>query len=536
LIYLGLGSNIGDRAFYIRQALVLLESKLVHIEKISSFYETAPVGVTDQRDFLNIVAAVSTPHSPLNLLDLCLGIEQELGRVRTKKWGPRTVDIDILLFHEKVIQQERLIIPHPYLHERRFALAPLAEIAGDTPIVQGYSATQLLANLADDSIVRRLHVVAKIMFMTVPIGAGHMRAAQAVEQAVNELAKKEENCITTVQYNLFDFLPQKLMKRILSIYLVMLSKCPRIYGSLYDWGNESSLALLGRNLFNRFIAWRMRRAVLECQPDMIVCSHASAAGVASQLIHKKVYQVPLVAVVTDFVVHRLWIYPEVTHYFVALQKLKQYLIDHAIQADQISVTGIPIDLKFENRTDCNILQQKFKLDPAVFTILIMGGGQGLFPLVKLVQLIDNLDFSVQIIVVAGNNTAAFEQLHKLKLKAEHRLIVYGFVNIVHELMAVADVLITKPGGLTAAEALAAQLPLLIYHPIPGQEQANTQYLLAEGAAVLADNLAELEQCLICFFEKHTNQSNKAPQQRDVQNHAARQIATEILQLLDKSSK
>ncbi|MBU2702026.1 2-amino-4-hydroxy-6-hydroxymethyldihydropteridine diphosphokinase [Sporomusaceae bacterium BoRhaA] len=535
MIYLGLGSNMGDRAFYIRQALILLESKQVHIEKISSFYETAPVGVTDQRDFLNIVAAVSTSYGPLNLLEICLGIEQALGRVRTRKWGPRTVDIDILLYHEEAIQQERLIIPHPYLHERRFVLAPLAEIAGDTPIVQGYSATQLLNKLVDDSIVRRLSVVAKIMFMTVPIGAGHMRAAQAVEQAVNELAKKENSCITTVQYNLFDFLPQKLTNKVLSIYLAMLSWCPSVYGGLYEWGNESALALLGRNLFNRFIAWRMRRAVLDFRPDMIVCSHASAAGVASQLIRKKVYQVPIVAVVTDFVVHRFWIYSEVTHYFVALEKLKQYLVDHAIQTEQISVTGIPIDLSFENPMDRNILQQKIKLNPAVFTVLIMGGGQGAFPLVKLVQLIDSLDFPVQIIVVAGNNTAAFEQLNQLKLKVQHQLTVYGFVNIVHELMAVADLLITKPGGLTTAEALAAQLPLLIYHPIPGQEQANTQHLLDEGAAMLAENLTELKQCLV-RFEKHFSRPKKVQQQKGGQNHAARQIATKILQLLNKFSK
>jgi len=131
LIYLGLGSNLGDRKKVLRKCRELLGEYNFSLTACSSLYETPPWGQTDQPGFINQVVAGEYPGTPLELLGVALDIERACGRVRLEHWGPRTLDIDVLLFGERTIQSQRLTVPHPYLHERGFVLVPLAELAPD---------------------------------------------------------------------------------------------------------------------------------------------------------------------------------------------------------------------------------------------------------------------------------------------------------------------------------------------------------------------------------------------------------------------
>lgn len=128
LVYLSLGSNVGDREKHLRDAIARLGS-VGRILSVSSFYETEPVDVTDQAWFLNCAVALETSVVPERLMTLLLDIEREMGRRRTHEKGPRTIDIDILLFGDKILDSPELTIPHPAMHRRRFVLEPLAEIA-----------------------------------------------------------------------------------------------------------------------------------------------------------------------------------------------------------------------------------------------------------------------------------------------------------------------------------------------------------------------------------------------------------------------
>lgn len=133
--YLGLGANLGDRKNQLDQAIEQLNhTKGIRIEKISSLYETAPIGYVDQPPFYNQVVKIQTSLSSDDLLENLLRIEQELYRVRTFRWGPRTIDIDLLLYEDCIINRANLIVPHPRMTERAFVLIPLLEIAGDLVI------------------------------------------------------------------------------------------------------------------------------------------------------------------------------------------------------------------------------------------------------------------------------------------------------------------------------------------------------------------------------------------------------------------
>jgi len=149
MILIGLGSNLGDRKENIITAIQnLSEHKDIKIEKISSLYETKPMDVMAQPDFLNGVICIITNLTPNKLLEVCLNVENQMGRVRQRRWGPRNIDIDILIYDDRVIMEEALCIPHPRLHERSFVLVPLQEIAGDVPIYQGQTPDELLNKIA----------------------------------------------------------------------------------------------------------------------------------------------------------------------------------------------------------------------------------------------------------------------------------------------------------------------------------------------------------------------------------------------------
>jgi 2-amino-4-hydroxy-6-hydroxymethyldihydropteridine diphosphokinase len=154
MIILGLGSNLGEREKNIIAAIEALKRHPdIVIDKVSALYETEPVGVKEQPGFLNAVVSIKTQLPPLELLEICLGVERDLGRIRKERWGPRNIDIDILLYDDMTVELDRLILPHPRLHERHFVLVPLQEIAADVPVYQGMSATELLQINADTSMV-----------------------------------------------------------------------------------------------------------------------------------------------------------------------------------------------------------------------------------------------------------------------------------------------------------------------------------------------------------------------------------------------
>jgi 2-amino-4-hydroxy-6-hydroxymethyldihydropteridine diphosphokinase len=158
LCYLLLGSNLGDRKSIIMQAVGLLEDQLGKLIAKSALYETAAWGKTDQPVFLNQAIAIETSLSALKVLEIALKIEKDLGRIRKEKWGERTIDIDVILFGDKIIDEgEKLQVPHPHMHNRKFVMAPMAEIAPNLihPIFND-TILNIFENINDPLTVKKL--------------------------------------------------------------------------------------------------------------------------------------------------------------------------------------------------------------------------------------------------------------------------------------------------------------------------------------------------------------------------------------------
>jgi processive 1,2-diacylglycerol beta-glucosyltransferase len=335
----------------------------------------------------------------------------------------------------------------------------------------------------------------KVLFISAPVGAGHIKAAQSIAAAI---CKKHDH-VETKLANIFDFFNAYVGKNILSIYLKILAIFPQLYGMMYGWGNESSLALVGRQIVSRYLAKRMEKYILSYNPDVIVCTHATPAGIVSSLIKDKKLNIPVVVVVTDFVVHRLWVYPEIQHYIVANEKMGEFLNEHGINNNCVKVIGIPVDEKFLELPVKEKVISDLQFSSQVKTILIMGGGAGLLPMDEILLCCENIGISLQIIVVAGNNKDIYKKLKNLQPMLHNKVKVLGYVSYVNELMAISDLIISKPGGMTCAETLCTGIPMLIYRPIPGQEVANTNYLIEHQVALCADSLHDVQAIVKKLF-------------------------------------
>lgn len=331
----------------------------------------------------------------------------------------------------------------------------------------------------------------KVLFMSAPIGAGHIRAAQAV----SHMLKTTNSGCQTELCNVFDFFHPAIGQAILKSYLKILDIFPQAYGTMYSWGNQSRMALLGRDLVSRFLARRLADYISDFQPSVIVCTHATPAGLVAWCKKNALLTVPAVAIVTDFVTHRLWVYPEFDHYFVAHTGMVDYLGKYGIARESVTVTGIPVSLEFSQPTDRNQILNKLTLFQDRKTILIMGGGAGVLPMDSILEMCMEIDKPLQYIAIAGNNRQLYRKLMRFAATAKQPVRVLGYIDNVHEIMSAADLLISKPGGMSVSEALALGVPLVIYRPIPGQEEANTRYLLARRAALRADSLPELKAIL-----------------------------------------
>ena len=383
----------------------------------------------------------------------------------------------------------------------------------------------------------------KILILSAPIGSGHRMAAAALEEALLRLENVE-----VVQGNVFDFFPSVIGKAFLKLYETILAVCPGLYALSYRWSNQGGGSLWMRNLLNGILLRLGKCFIEEVKPVAVFSTHATPTGILS--LYKQKYDTGLWlgVVVTDFTVHRWLVCPGVDAYFVADEKLFGE-IDSASERSETQPAlygwGIPVRGRFTEEQELSAVRRearsRFGWPADAFVCLLAGGGGGMLPMEEIVRSLRNEKFKeIYVVAVTGHNDGLHKKLEPLqkefsKNQTEEsvcRLAVLGFTDEMPRLMQAADVVITKAGGVSLAECLECGANILIYHPLPGQEQGNTAFLQQEYGAAAVTDLRQLDAYL--EREMHVSLPERLQKQKErKQRYGHRAAAGRIAELTDK---
>lgn len=323
--------------------------------------------------------------------------------------------------------------------------------------------------------------------------SGHHSASLAVEKAIKILSPDAEVLnINTLNYT------NPVWERIINrAYMSVVKNTPELWDYLYDNPKVLKNTRKIREMIHRAHTEKLKNLFDEFRPDVVACTQAYPCGMVAD--YKKTFNLnlPLVGILTDYAPHSYWVYDNVDAYIVPSDETGQKLVRDGVLEERIRLLGIPIDPKYVARPDKDSMKQKLNLDPRLPVILIMGGGQGLGPIKKILLAMDRLKADFQALVVAGTNKKLFRWIEKRRFKK--KVFPFGYIDFIENLMDISTLIVTKPGGVTTAEALAKNLPMIIINPLPGQEMMNTKFLLNKGVALKTDDenkLAELISWLL----------------------------------------
>lgn len=333
--------------------------------------------------------------------------------------------------------------------------------------------------------------VDRILVLSVKAGAGHLRAAQAVTHAIRERFPNVE----VVSADALEYTNAAFRKGYTEGYETLVRNLPsvweRIYESLETKPADSNAKKLA-TLWSRLNTKHLLMFVENFKPDVIACTHFLPAEVLGAQRAKGKLRAPVYTILTDYDIHSMWIQEGVTGYFVASSEMAHALREKGIGTASVEVSGIPILPEFAREyPPRETMRQTLGLNPAQRTVLVAAGGFGMMSADDAVKLLAGHLPEAQFLAVAGRNAELEKRLKKLARAYKGRVKPFGFVDNMHELMAASDVAVSKSGGLTTSECLAMGLPMLVFNPIPGQEERNAIYLLEHGAGLWTRTPAQM---------------------------------------------
>jgi len=329
----------------------------------------------------------------------------------------------------------------------------------------------------------------RIAILTLSVGSGHVQAAKVIERALDDGAEPVE--VRT--FDAIELARQWFLWLYVQPYWWMLRHAPGIWRRLFERRQK-------RRHRSTAPMWIFRRGCVEVlrqlkafSPHLIIATEIGAAEIAALGKREGWFNAPILAVQTDLETEHPWAQREIDIYCVATERARAQFIEWGISPNRILVCGIPIDPAFALPFDRPELLRALGLDVNRPVVLVMGGGMGPAPLDEIVQSLEKCRLPLQVLVVAGQDLAMRARLEALHGKIALSLFTFGWSDNVPELMAAANLLITKPGGVTTAEALAAGLPMILTHPIPGPEEGQIRYLEQNGVGFRAMSLEDIPQ-------------------------------------------
>ena len=329
----------------------------------------------------------------------------------------------------------------------------------------------------------------RVLVLSASYGSGHNAAAQSVAAALTAAGASVRvvDHFRDLVHPLFDGVTR-------GVYGALLRHAPALWGLGYGLGDRMASDSPWACGVTRLGARGLRRLLDALAPDAIVTVHATPAVVLATLAREGRRMPPHTTVVTDFVAHSQWIAPRVDRYCVAAEEVKHEFVARGIAADRVVVTGVPVRADFEAPLDPQGARQALGLSPDLPVVLAMAGAQGSFGrLTDVARALTRLGTPVQGIVLAGHDHRLAEEIRRVT--AGRTLRTLGFVADVRRYMEAADLLVSKAGGMTLAEAMAAEVPLLTYGSLPGQERRNERFASRVGVALVARRRRDLGRAL-----------------------------------------
>ena len=370
-----------------------------------------------------------------------------------------------------------------------------------------------------------------VLILSASAGAGHVRAAQAIEKAFVQMgAARKVRHVDTLDYTNVVF--RKLYSE---AYLEMVNSAPEVLGWLYDyldqpWKNQRRRLALDRLNTRPFV-----KLLEQYQPEITVCTHFLPAEIISWLRAEGRLASPQAIVVTDLDIHAMWLCPHYERYFVALEETRAHMARLGIPAKKVIVSGIPIDPIFGEVKDKVEMRRKHGLKPDRTTIMLSAGGFGSDSIENILSSLLELQHEAQVVAISGRNEELRQKLTSLvgcypkKTRVEVKIV--GYTTEMDEYMSASDLMLGKPGGLTTSEALAKGLVFVIVNPIPGQEERNSDHLLEQGVAIRCNNLPALAYKIDLLLDDRARlQTMRENVRRFARPHAAKEIVTELLKL------
>lgn len=323
-----------------------------------------------------------------------------------------------------------------------------------------------------------------VLILSADFGTGHHQVSVALEK----ILKQKQPYWEVEICNFFECIYPLFNKSIKFGYSQMIRRFSFSYDWFYSATKEVDPDSKWQQMLNKMGRSKLLKLISELSPRIVICTFPTPAGVVSQLKREGKIHIPLVVVITDVAVHSQWIHPKVDAYIVAADIVYSRLIDRGIPKEKIYVTGIPIRPQFEISAPDPSVWIKYKLDPSLFTLLIMGGGEGLMPgIEKICERIVDLHLPMQVIALTGSNETLANNLEEIAKASPIPIKVLRYIENIAPIMKISNLLLSKAGGITVFEALALKLPILLYKPLPGHEMCNVDFLLENKAALLARN-------------------------------------------------
>ncbi len=329
----------------------------------------------------------------------------------------------------------------------------------------------------------------KILLLTAATGGGHIRAANAVEEYIRENTGwnvRTVDCLKAVG--------RLLDKTVCDSYLFMAKKAPMLFGRLYKRTNKQNMISHLVPKLSGLFSNMLYPAIEGYNPDVIITTHPFATEMVADLKGDGLVKAPLICIITDYGAHRAYIAREVDSYVVASDDMVPELREFGVPLEKICPFGIPVHGVFFDPQDQKMLLRQLSLDPELPTLLFMAGSFGVSNIIKLYRDLAATQVKMQIIVITGRNQKLFDAFEK-EIEAAPAIptrLIY-FTDEVEKYMHAADLLVTKPGGLTVSEALACNLPMAVFDAIPGQEEDNARFLKTHDMCVRIEKGSDFAQ-------------------------------------------